>query len=59
MALVDRYFDRMGVYCQYAQLQDAKGNKAESEKYYYIFRMGSIFSMKDGIPNPSTCSTMA
>lgn len=36
MALVDRYFDRMGVYCLYAQLQDAKGNKAEAEKYYRL-----------------------
>ena len=36
MVLIDRYFDRMGVYCLYAQLQDAKGNKAEAEKYYRL-----------------------
>ncbi len=36
MALIDRYFDRMGVYCLYARLQDAKGNKEEAEKYYRL-----------------------
>lgn len=36
MSLVDRYFDRMGVYCLYARLQDAKGRKSEAEKYYRL-----------------------
>lgn len=47
MLLVEKYFDRMGVYCLYAQLQDAKGNKAEAEKYY---RLAVEFIDEESVP---------
>lgn len=47
MALVNKYFDRMEVYCLYAQIQDAKGNKAEAEKYY---RLAVEYIDKESVP---------
>ena len=47
MSLVEKYFDRMGVYCLYAKLQDAKGNKNVAEKYY---RLAVEFIDEESVP---------